>query len=66
MDDIKATVIAARKAGWTVEQSKRNSHWKFLSPNRSVKPIFTSSSTGDVRAVKNLHAELRRAGLALR
>lgn len=60
---IKELVKAARKAGWDVRQSRRNSHWRFTPPNPDHPPIFTAATPSDARAVKNAAAILRRAGL---
>ena len=63
MTDLARIIKVAKRQGWTVIQSRRNCHWKFKSPNPRVPTIFTSSSPSDYRAIRNLTASLRRAGL---
>ncbi len=50
----------AHEQGWTCAKT-RNNHIKFRAP--SGETVFTSSTPGDVRAVHNLTAMLRRKGL---
>lgn len=52
----------ARRAGWTIEQ-RNGGHLTWTPPDGG--PYIVSSFTpSDPRAVKNLRADLRRAGLA--
>jgi hypothetical protein len=49
-----------RKAGWRTEQSQKG--WKLFSPNgKDIVTVHTSSS--DHHYIKNIEADLRRAGL---
>lgn len=63
--DIKKIVRLAQEQGWTVSQGKRSQHWKFISPDPRVPPIFTSGTPSDFRTVANLTARLRKGHLAI-
>lgn len=52
---------AARRHGWTVTQPRRGGHLRFTAPDGTI--VFTSATPGDMRAVWNAAAALRRAGL---
>jgi hypothetical protein len=62
--ELNKLIDAAWAAGWDVTMTE-NSHLRFLSPNREIKPIFGPTTPSDHRAVKNLRSELGRAGLTL-
>ena len=53
----------AERQGWTVAKT-RGGHLKFTSPTGRV--VFTPSTPGGGRALANMRAELRRAGLVLK
>lgn len=61
--DMRRLVKAARAEGWTVEPTK-GSHVRFVSP-RGMQ-VIASGSVSDQRGIKNLRADLRRAGLKLK
>lgn len=63
--ELKQLIERAEACGWTVSRSRHSSHWKFLSPDRNVSPIYTSATPSDWRAVRNLRARLRRGGLCV-
>ncbi len=65
MPDIKEMIAAARDAGWRVNKSRRNSHWKLTPPDADYPPVVLPSSPGDRRSLKNARAQLRRAGLRI-
>jgi predicted RNA binding protein YcfA (HicA-like mRNA interferase family) len=60
--DIRDVVKAAREQGFRVERTK-SGHWVFYSPDVTKGPVYHSGTPGDRRAIDNLLAELRRAGL---
>lgn len=60
--DIRDIVKAAEEQGFRVERTKKG-HWVFYSPDTTKKPVYHSGTPGDRRAIDNLLAELRRAGL---
>lgn len=62
--DISKIVRVARAHGWTVTRSK-SQHWKFVSPDRRVQPVFSSGTPSDWRSCRNLRAELKRHGLPI-
>ena len=59
--DLRTLCKKAETQGWVVTQGK--THLKWLSPEG--KPIFTSYSPSDVRAIKNIVSMLRKNGLKL-
>lgn len=66
---LKPYIQAAEAAGWTVEIS-RNGHFMFYPPRGTqhpagglAGPVKASASPSDVRAHKNMIADLRRLGL---
>ena len=61
MDELAAVINEARKQGYRVEQT-RNGHWEFKSPDRTRRPVYAAGTPSDWRAIRNLIAELRRAG----
>ena len=63
--DVNDYARAARTHGWSVTRTRRNHHWKFVSPDRSVPPIFTSGTPSDWRSIRNLRSNLRRSGLPI-
>jgi hypothetical protein len=60
--DMRRIEDAAREQGWSVDRT-RSGHLVFISPDKSVPPVHTGSDIGDPRALKNIEARLRRAGL---
>lgn len=60
--DLNKVIEAAKRQGWRVDRTKKQ-HWRFLSPDRNQPPIIFSGTPSDHRAIKNLVARLRRAGL---
>ena len=50
----------AMRQGWSVRRTG-SGHWKFTSPQGMV--VISSATPGDRRAMANLRAYLRRAGL---
>jgi hypothetical protein len=62
--ELNKLIGAAWDAGWDVRPTENN-HLRFLSTDRSVKPIFGPTTPSDHRGVKNLRAELERGGLTL-
>lgn len=61
--DLKRLIRFARKEGWEVERT-RGGHLAFKPPGGG-RPIVTSNTPSDTRAVKNHIARLRKAGLAV-
>jgi hypothetical protein len=60
--DRRSIEQAARDQGFQVSRTTRG-HSVFYAPDPSVKPIYGSGTPGDRRAILNLLAQLRRAGL---
>jgi hypothetical protein len=58
--DLKKLVRAARKQGWTVEQTK-NGHWRFKAPD-GIGLVHASGTASDHRSMANLLAQLKRYG----
>jgi hypothetical protein len=52
---------AARKQGWRVERCGNN-HLRFIPPDPEAGIIHTGGTDQDVRARRNLIAEMRRTG----
>jgi hypothetical protein len=51
----------AERAGWRVDQGG-GGHWKWFAPDgRTI--IVTPATPGQGRAIRNVRADLRRAGL---
>ncbi|MDX1535620.1 MAG: hypothetical protein R3346_02575 [Candidatus Spechtbacterales bacterium] len=61
-DALKEMVSEALDQNWRVERTG-SGHLRFLSPDRSVSPVFSPTTPSDVRSVKNVRGKLRRAGL---
>lgn len=62
--ELKVLIQHARRNGWTVQQSKRNGHWVFY--DTDGRRVATAGSTlSDYRAIRNIKAHLRRAGLRI-
>lgn len=53
----------AEAQGWTVFRTK-GGHYRWVPPRRDVPFVVTASTPSDSRAVKNIKARLRKAGLA--
>lgn len=60
--ELQEVVEKALRAGWNVGHT-RNGHLRFVSPDKSVPPIFMGGTPSDSRSVKNLRAHLKRYGL---
>lgn len=60
--DLRDIEEAARDQGFGVDRTARG-HPKFLPPDRTKGPVFGSGTPGDQRAIRNLLAKLRAAGL---
>jgi len=60
--DFDKVLEKARDQGWRVDRTKKG-HWRFLSPDRTQPPIYFSGTPSDHRSIRNLVAQLRRAGL---
>ncbi len=61
MSDLQQLIHVARKAGWSV-QKRQGGHLCWRPPGRGAM-VFSASSPSDCRALPNLRACLRRAGL---
>lgn len=61
--ELKELIDVARKHGWTVTKARRRNHLKFVSPDKDVPMIHAAATPSDHRAVKNIRAWLRKAGL---
>ncbi|CAB4203540.1 hypothetical protein UFOVP1382_153 [uncultured Caudovirales phage] len=59
--EVDALVKQIRRLGFTVDKTGAG-HWRVASPSG---PIFMPSTPSDWRAVKNMRAALRRAGIAI-
>lgn len=62
--DLKDIVQAAKKAGWSVEQTKGN-HLAFTPTDKAYPRVIGAGTPSDWRSLKNLVAQLRRSGLKL-
>ena len=60
--DLRDIVKAAQDQGFRVEVNKKG-HPTFYSPDKSISPVVASGTPSDVRAIRNVLSELRRAGL---
>lgn len=60
--EIDPYIKAAEAEGWTVETSS-GSHICFTPADRDQRKIFTGRTPSDVRSLRNLRSQLRRAGL---
>lgn len=56
---LMALLTYARQSGWAVHRTS-GGHLKFTKPG--CRPVYTSSTPGDHRAVRNARALLRRSG----
>lgn len=62
--EISALIAAAVAQGWTLKQRSKETHGALYSPDgKTIVPF--GGSFGDHRAIKNLKAALRRAGVKL-
>jgi hypothetical protein len=59
--DLPKTARAAAAQGWRVERTARG-HWQFWPPDKTEGPCVGSGTPGDVRAIRNLLACLKRKG----
>jgi hypothetical protein len=62
---MKRITRIAEDQGWEVSLTG-GGHYKFLSPDPSVPPIYTSQTPSDYRALLNFKSRLRRSGLRLK
>lgn len=62
--EIHPLIDAAREQDWRVDLTD-GGHVRFLSCNRNVRPIYTSQTPSDWRAMRNLRSTLRRHGLRI-
>jgi len=62
--DIVAITRQAESRGWKVKPTK-SGHYCFLAPDKSIRPIYVSSTPSDWRAIHKIKAQFRRAGLEL-
>jgi hypothetical protein len=58
--DINLLIRLAIAQGWSVVQ-RRNAHLKWIAPTGFV--YFSAFTPSDNRAIKNIRADLKRAGL---
>lgn len=58
--EVRELVVAARKAGWRI---KEGNHFKLYSPDGRSMVVLPGTPAGGKRGLKNVCAELRRAGL---
>lgn len=63
--DFESIRQAAVEQGWIVERT-RGKHWRFVPPDKTKKMVVTGGTPSDVRATRNLLADLRRQGLQYR
>ena len=62
--DIQDIISKLEEQGWTVTQSRGNSHWKCVAPG-GVGLVFMPSSPSDSRSLRNTVSHLRRLGAQL-
>jgi hypothetical protein len=60
--DLRDIIEAAEDQGFRVESSKKG-HPIFYPPDKSKSPVVGSGTASDVRAIRNLLARLKAAGL---
>jgi hypothetical protein len=60
--DLRFLIVKASEQGWTVSV-RRNTHLKWVSPLGYV--YFSCATPSDNRAIKNIKADLKKAGLKL-
>ncbi len=60
--DLRDIEKAAREQGFRVERTKKG-HPVFYPPDPKKNPVYGSGTPSDHRSIRNLLAELRRAGL---
>ncbi len=63
MSDLQSLIRTAQRQGWSV-QLRRGGHLAWKSSNGNV-VVFSASSPSDWRALPNLKASLKRAGLII-
>lgn len=62
--DITQMLVRLQDVGWKVTVTTgKSTHYKIVSPEG--KTCFAPTSTGDIRAFKNVRAKLRRLGADL-
>lgn len=57
-------IEAAEAQGWKVRMTGSN-HYRWTSPDKRIRPIFTGATTGGGRGMPNALACLRRGGLKI-
>lgn len=62
--ELRPIVKRARKQGWKVDVT-RGGHVRFVPPPSGGSMVIASASASDSRAMKNLRAQLRRAGMEI-
>lgn len=60
--EVRALVRAAELAGWAVSRTRR-SHIRLRPVDKTRGAVTISGTPSDKRSLKNLRADLRRAGL---
>jgi len=60
--DLRDIERAAAEQGWKIDRTARG-HPRFTPPDRTDEIIVGSGTPSDVRALRNLLARLKRAGL---
>jgi hypothetical protein len=61
-EELQRLIVLARSQGWSVERTE-SGHIGFYPADASKSPVHTGTTPSDHRALKNLRAQLRRAGL---
>jgi hypothetical protein len=60
--DLRKIIEAAEDQGWRQERTKKG-HLRLVPSDKSKDPSLFSGTPGDVRAIRNFLAHLRRNGL---
>ncbi len=61
--ELKQILRAAKKQGWTVNQGRRNTHFRLVPPDPTISAYVLSHSPSCRRAVQNAKSDLRKLGL---
>jgi predicted RNA binding protein YcfA (HicA-like mRNA interferase family) len=64
MKHLRKIIKAAKKQGWQVDRTK-NSHLRFIPPDKTKRAVYTGGTPSDNRALQNLIKDLMREGLKL-
>jgi hypothetical protein len=59
--DTKTVIQQLEEQGWLVTLTRRNSHWKAMSPT-GTGIVFFPGTPGDSRSLANTKAQLRKFG----